>query len=132
MAYGKKPSYLQDDDNLTYCRRNGSPCMAAVELKCGQGQDLAEFFDTQRLAEIVVHSSSQASLPVTLHGVGGQGDDCRLAGLRESFPDKLCRLHTIHLGHVHIHQYYVVSLAREGVEHFQSIGSHVRAITEAA
>src|SRR5262249_44765567 len=89
------------------------------------GQHALEFFGSNRLGEVVVHSRGETTLPVTLHSVGGHGDD-RYFGRRSiQIPNGQGRLVAIHHRHHAIHEDDVVGVAGDQLDRFPPIGGAI-------
>ena len=64
--------------------------------------------------------SKKAFLPVFFHCSGGHRDDGQLPRFRQR-ADQACRLHAVHLGHLHVHQHGIERALLDEVDRLQPI-----------
>ena len=55
---------------------------------------------------VIIHAAGKKFFPVTFHAVGGHGDDRDIT--EPPLPDLFCGIHTIHPGHMDIHEDQII------------------------
>ncbi len=102
----------------------------AVKYFHSASESVRQYLRYYWLANILVHPSLQALLPVTSHGMGGHGND---VGLRESAvpgSDTASRFVTVYFGHLAIHQNDVVMGVLQRVEDLLPVRGRICTITK--
>src|ERR1700730_1452997 len=82
------------------------------------------------LANVLVHPSLQALLPVTAHRMGGHGNDVGLREASVTGSDTASRVVTVYFGHLAIHQNDVVMSVLQRVEDLLPVRDRICAITK--
>ena len=75
--------------------------------------DVLDFIELDGFTEIVIHTGPETFIFVTLHCVGGEGDDCGLIG-QGGAADQPCGFEAIHLRHLEVHQDDIKSVGGGG------------------
>jgi hypothetical protein len=73
------------------------------------------------LGKVVVHAGVKATLTISLHGVGGHGDDDDVAIWRLGAADLFGGLVAVHNGHLAIHEDEVVVIGGNHVDGFLAV-----------
>ena len=79
-------------------------------IRTGRGRDptverAEKNFGFERFGNVIIHARVEATFAVSLHGVGGHGNDGNVVtGLEFAFANQAGCVEAIHVGHLHIHQ----------------------------
>ncbi len=85
------------------------------------------------LGDVFVHAGGQEAFAVAEQGVGGEGDDRDVfSGLGLGSPDPFGRLDPVHLGHLNIHEYEVVSAAFQDGQGLAAVVGRIDAVAHLA
>ena len=82
-----------------------------------------------RLGDVIVHPSLQATLAITRHGIGGHGDDIHLTKIIGNHPatphlarpDRFCCFNTVHHRHLHIHEDQIKMTVLKALHGFSTV-----------
>ena len=94
-------------------------------------EDGDDFGFVDGLGDVVVHAGVEAALAITLHRVGGHGDDDDVAIGRLAAADLFGGLVAVHHGHLAIHENEVVAIGGDHVDGFFSVGGEFDGKAEA-
>src|SRR5687767_8562416 len=84
-------------------------------------QRAEQYFWLKRLGEVIIHSSFETTFAVTLHGMGGHGNDGNMpAGILFPLTDSVRSFQAIHLRHLYIHEDGIVVI---GLNFFKCLRS---------
>src|SRR3954463_1628260 len=134
-ASSRKVSTSSAANSSPTLRRSSANVGRSITERCTSGplawlhgvERSDEGFDTDRFGEVVVHPRGQAHLAVTLHRVGGHGDDAR-PFVRPHADDPAGGLQAVHLWHLHVHEDDVVLLAYYRLDRLQTVRGEVGAV----
>ena len=90
-------------------------------------EHIGKLVEVDGFAEVVVHTCSQAILPVFAGGVSRYRDDDGLCAFVRA--DQAGSFEAVHFGHLDIHEYEVVAVLFELFEDFFTIGGHAWVVT---
>lgn len=88
-------------------------------------QHLEQAFGMEGLGNEAVHAGFEAFHPVVGEGIGGQGEDRRLA-VAGQLSNLACRLQATHHRHLHVHQNKVVASVRRHVDGLGTVVGDVK------
>lgn len=99
---------------------------------------MAEVVEADGFDEVIVHAGLEAGFTISLHGVGGQGDDGGVAeggwgwgwGLGFTEAEETGGFVAVDFRHVAIHENEVIGLLLEAVKGFAAIGDGLGLIAE--
>ena len=88
-------------------------CFGGLRARCSQRdvivQQFIEFRRADGFRKIPIHPRLEAALSVSLHGMGGQGDDRNVKPrVLFTFPQLAGGFEPVHFGHLHVHQDQIV------------------------
>src|SRR5258708_3451 len=92
--------------------------------------DLLEFFEFDRFADVVVHTCCDTAFAIALDGVGGQSDDPGLTIRGQTVAHLAGGCETIHLGHVYVHENELIGPGDQCIDSLDTIAGRVGAISE--
>jgi len=93
------------------------------------GEHVAQRFEADGFAEVVVHAGFEALFAFTAHGIGGHGDDAH-GGAVGAGADAAGRLVAVEFGHLAIHEDKVVGADVERGEDLESVAGDIGLVTD--
>ena len=88
-------------------------------------QHFHQLLRPNRLGNVIIHTGFQAAFLVPQHRMSRHGDDGDVfSGLAFDLPNGLCRLQTVHPGHLNIHQDEIKHLLLDRLKSFRAVSRH--------